>query len=115
MGTHPIFESDFDCLTEILIMEEEELLSLEEIRKIENELELKLANMTLEDLEESSDEDIDEIYGNDEPNVEFEKSFELNQKFDLLLEKIKDYSFENMEENIETDESKSHEHSKAEK
>ena len=35
-------------------MEEEELLSPDEIRKIENELELKLANMTLEDLEESS-------------------------------------------------------------
>ena len=37
-----------------LEMEEEELLSPDEIRKIENELELKLANMTLEDLEESS-------------------------------------------------------------
>ena len=35
-------------------MEEEELLSPEEIRKIENELELKLANMTLEDLEVNS-------------------------------------------------------------
>ena len=35
-------------------MEEEELLSPDEIRKIENELEFKLANMTLEDLEESS-------------------------------------------------------------
>ena len=35
-------------------MEEEELLSPEEIRKIQNELELKLANMTLQDLEESS-------------------------------------------------------------
>ena len=35
-------------------MEEEELLSPEEIRKIENELEFKLANMTLEDLEVNS-------------------------------------------------------------
>jgi len=87
MGTHPIFESDFDCLTD---MEEDELLSPEEILKIENELELKLANMTLEDLEESSDEeDID--FSN---NIE-EKPSELNQKFDLLLEKIKEYSFVN--------------------
>ena len=31
------------------------------------------------------------------------------------MEKIKDYSFKNMEENIETDESKSHEHSYPEK
>ena len=31
------------------------------------------------------------------------------------MEKIKDYSFKNMEENIETDESKSHEHSNPEK
>ena len=38
----------------------------------------------------------------------------LNQKFDLLLEKIKDYSFENMDE-IETDESsKSRDHSHTE-
>ena len=42
-------------------MEEEELLSPEEIRKIENELELKLANMTLEDLEMSSGSVSDEI------------------------------------------------------
>ena len=50
-----IGQQNFDGWKPIFLeMEEEELLSPDEIRKIENELELKLANMTLEDLEESS-------------------------------------------------------------
>ena len=49
-----ISRQNFELKIHFLEMEEEELLSPDEIRKIENELELKLANMTLEDLEESS-------------------------------------------------------------
>merc|ERR1712136_242523 len=54
MGTHPIFESDFDCLTEMVLVEKKELPEQKEIPQ-------DVADDDDDDEEEEEDELVDPI------------------------------------------------------
>merc|ERR1712227_616113 len=54
MGTHPIFESDFDCLTEMSLYQEVRLFSsVRQREEVENKAELYSIIKTLQELEKA--------------------------------------------------------------
>merc|ERR1712168_195918 len=57
MGTHPIFESDFDCLTEMVLVEEKE----EELPEQKEEIPQDVADDDDDEDEEEEDELVDPI------------------------------------------------------
>merc|ERR1711957_281922 len=69
MGTHPIFESDFDCLTDInmveeviVTVEEEKTIKVDEIEKVETEkVEEVPVDVADDDDDEEEEEEEDEL------------------------------------------------------